>query len=44
VWCTVMKIKVIGPFSFEEPTVTSDILLARMENTALCHVPVRAVF
>jgi hypothetical protein len=38
-----MKNKVIRPFSFEEPSVTGDTFPAKMENNALCHVPVRTV-
>jgi hypothetical protein len=38
VWYALMKNKVIGPFLFEEPTVTGDTFLAMMENTFLCHV------
>jgi hypothetical protein len=34
---------VIGPFFFEEPMVTGDTILFKMEN-ALCHVPLGTVF
>jgi len=43
-WCCLVETKVIGPFVFEETTVTGDTCLAVMENTALCHVPVGTVF
>jgi hypothetical protein len=32
VWSAFMKNKVIGPFYFEEPTMTGDTILIMMEN------------
>jgi len=34
-WCALIKNKIIGPFSFEEPTVTDDTFLPMVVNDAL---------
>jgi hypothetical protein len=39
-----MENEVIGPFFFEEPTMSSDTFLAMMENTGLHHAPMGTVF
>jgi hypothetical protein len=39
-----MKNKIIKPSFYEEAMVTGDTFLGVMENTTLCHAPVRTVF
>jgi hypothetical protein len=39
-----MKNKLIVPLFLEEPTVTDDTSVAKMESTVLRHVPVEKVF
>jgi len=36
--------KAIGPFFFEEPTMTGDTFLSTMVNTVLRHAPVGTAF